>query len=1704
MDDVAALHLRQLWRFAHREADLHLILLWGAALTFDMAMSHALGIDPNAGHVLRAAGTVDDIAGAFDNSGAQDLWDQFTGTTVDSYLNQFAHDQVGDTLDDYGIVPSINYDLRDDRTTRHIAEVQNRLTGTARGLWDSHVAPELIAGVEQGESIPSLADRLRGTVPETYSGRLETIARTEVIGASNSATNQVGDQFRLGRKAWLATGDERTRDSHWDQHGKYANDDGFFEMSSGALLEYPGDPNGPAAEVINCRCTVLWNPNNLRPAAVPAFSTLPIGAQVGVGLIGAWATHRAVANVRTLLKSGAATLKEIRTAPKIDIPVHDKNLPGDSVLPPTYRMRTAAQQRADRAAIRERFRTESSSSHKPYDPSKWEPDPPPPPRPPRPERGPNGEKYVYPDDVKVYAADPDRLVEVDQKIMVADAGVADDVIEQLPPGRRNLPPCLALPVKSLTASIPGQLSMFDDGMCRVLPSSADNIVELDAPEPFAYQRREIGKSHQEWARTEARGRATTDRDALLEWSDGQLDALPPRAADLVPEASTLVQQQLDRTLLRVTDMNDPIGWRQVNAYMRTGDYNLDAVQLPTPMGPRAYSGPINPAAIDGQLRDSVLNWHLAGKISHGRQAELTPWQAVSDYGQLTVHVANTLDLDLSDIHLTHLSGLSDEALIGKIRAAVFSADSPSVELTNLLGTFYKPEGDMLARVIRETIEDSATGNPIDFHKLLIKSGDEDLTTFVKSFDDYVEPAEPFNRVVRELQAVAPEGYRVHGALDADGMLVSEWGMSEVVAEFLEDMARDADSDLLERFLGHMADKHGERSWYVVARMFDDNAGWVENLTTVGNMSRLERIDLATSPLFEPGRGRGAAMTELWRKIPPFEDLSEMRASFTGERVARFDALVEEAFQAAPMDIGIGVLDNVLGSGGSFRSQTDIVGWSTADGGKIFAQNIGVAADSWDDIAELVGHSVRDDGMMMVTFDPDLLDFGRRSIDSKQFPIVFEIDIGAGRPFLNVTGMETVKIMPARQSLRIESFEVLVDPDGVEFGLVRATRTSDVALSAMPDAASVISKVVESRRPVVNWDGGIFETITGRQRPSAGPVIAVIKEKRDDVMSRIWARGTRDQVEASLDNRPGMSFYSTSGYRPMQDVIRGAGGDIRKAADGGFHNHSIPGGDGGGGGDDLVDELMEWALNNGIEITDLMEANGIDSLEAMVDEFYGYTSIQFATEFDSIPGVDWEDHFLTAWGENFHLADQLDQIYQHGDLTFADIVRAMKDIDAYDLLDDDDLRKAVRDAIGAKATMRQRQFARETIESLSGDFANIPPGMFADDVEYLRRQFAAGLGDVEDLTELIDALDAGTLEFTRKSGILNTVRDGDLVALDNYKGILADNDGDYVAATFDLLARIYADDADVVKTFVRPPDTYSFREAQFFSETILGPVFGIDEYDVSRLLYALNESPETGYNWLDLPSWNQDLEVDWNALPFSNDAEGAYELLSAIGETEQLWDKEFEWLEDFAHDNGFEAGSDVSRTAREFVEELLEEFGDAPESLAPDQRAFLFRGVRHGGNDLLGLDTSSLEAAVESAKRISGHLYIDPGFQSTSTRVGMATSWANNDLVMVVDIPQGTKVRGVDAIKGYNGHHEQEIILPPNTRAVIGDIIVFQVPGRDPQFLLHVRLLQDQPDIGGPAVAASEVVGGLVEADSGKLVEAMMDASMRNVVLTSSG
>lgn len=96
---------------------------------------------------------------------------------------------------------------------------------------------------------------------QTIDQRAMTIARTELGTAMNHGhdigARQAAEEYGLElEKGWASAGDDRVRASHAELHGVFVSMDEPFANG----LMYPGDPSGPAEEVVNCRCVLVHQP----------------------------------------------------------------------------------------------------------------------------------------------------------------------------------------------------------------------------------------------------------------------------------------------------------------------------------------------------------------------------------------------------------------------------------------------------------------------------------------------------------------------------------------------------------------------------------------------------------------------------------------------------------------------------------------------------------------------------------------------------------------------------------------------------------------------------------------------------------------------------------------------------------------------------------------------------------------------------------------------------------------------------------------------------------------------------------------------------------------------------------------------------------------------------------------------------------------------------------------------------------------------------------------------------------------------------------------------------------------------------------------------------------------------------------------------------------------------------------------------------
>lgn len=124
--------------------------------------------------------------------------------------------------------------------------------------WNAqHMTSALTQGILQGDSIGSIAKRLRSVTDMDRRAAVRN-ARTMTTNAENAGKmhsyERAKDMGIEGKQMWVATHDDRTRESHAMMDGETV--DVGEKFSNGCA--FPGDPAGDPSEVYNCRCSLVF------------------------------------------------------------------------------------------------------------------------------------------------------------------------------------------------------------------------------------------------------------------------------------------------------------------------------------------------------------------------------------------------------------------------------------------------------------------------------------------------------------------------------------------------------------------------------------------------------------------------------------------------------------------------------------------------------------------------------------------------------------------------------------------------------------------------------------------------------------------------------------------------------------------------------------------------------------------------------------------------------------------------------------------------------------------------------------------------------------------------------------------------------------------------------------------------------------------------------------------------------------------------------------------------------------------------------------------------------------------------------------------------------------------------------------------------------------------------------------------------------
>jgi len=128
-------------------------------------------------------------------------------------------------------------------------------------------------GLIQGQGYVAMASDIKSAINATAYEALR-IMRTEGQTAQNAGAEDVYDQAREqgvnGQEIWVASLDDRTRDSHGAMDGVAKEDDGLFHIPASDTTDaettpYPGWEGLSAGNRINCRCTTRFEVSGYEP-----------------------------------------------------------------------------------------------------------------------------------------------------------------------------------------------------------------------------------------------------------------------------------------------------------------------------------------------------------------------------------------------------------------------------------------------------------------------------------------------------------------------------------------------------------------------------------------------------------------------------------------------------------------------------------------------------------------------------------------------------------------------------------------------------------------------------------------------------------------------------------------------------------------------------------------------------------------------------------------------------------------------------------------------------------------------------------------------------------------------------------------------------------------------------------------------------------------------------------------------------------------------------------------------------------------------------------------------------------------------------------------------------------------------------------------------------------------------------------------------
>lgn len=161
----------------------------------------------------------------------------------------------------------LGFELQDNIINQYIEEHLRNLEETWKGIAGTDLK-QLKKIIHDGLGNDKTLAEIAKTIDSKYNPnssdfmnrwRANTISRTEIGRVANSTSHEYIGMAGVPSRTWITAGDEKVRSyadspySHLEANGQEQPMKSPF-IVGGEQLMYPGDPNGSAGNVINCRC----------------------------------------------------------------------------------------------------------------------------------------------------------------------------------------------------------------------------------------------------------------------------------------------------------------------------------------------------------------------------------------------------------------------------------------------------------------------------------------------------------------------------------------------------------------------------------------------------------------------------------------------------------------------------------------------------------------------------------------------------------------------------------------------------------------------------------------------------------------------------------------------------------------------------------------------------------------------------------------------------------------------------------------------------------------------------------------------------------------------------------------------------------------------------------------------------------------------------------------------------------------------------------------------------------------------------------------------------------------------------------------------------------------------------------------------------------------------------------------------------------